>query len=80
MSRRSKNSCRSGRSRQKQRIRRTLLALCDMCHWCGRQMSAEEATIEHLIPLSLGGPSGIENMSLSHRRCNQTAMEHQETQ
>lgn len=41
------------------------------CYWCGKPFSkSKPATIEHIIPLSLGGKDNIENLTLSHRKCN----------
>jgi 5-methylcytosine-specific restriction endonuclease McrA len=47
------------------------------CHLCGKKiartasrMSANGATIDHLIPLSLGGADAPFNVAAAHRRCN----------
>lgn len=34
-------------------------------------MSANRFTIEHIIPKSLGGSDGIDNLALACRRCNE---------
>ena len=42
------------------------------CFVCGIAMeSIETATIEHKIPLSKGGTNQNDNLSLSHKECNQ---------
>ena len=48
------------------------------CHWCDERMILKPepdevedmATIEHLIPISKGGPDKEWNLRLSHKRCN----------
>ena len=45
------------------------------CHWCGQGMRTElgyqnTATIEHLVPRSLGGSNGMNNLAAACRRCN----------
>lgn len=45
----------------------------DECFYCGRSVPEDEATIEHLVPLSKGGPNHISNFALAHARCNQDA-------
>jgi 5-methylcytosine-specific restriction endonuclease McrA len=50
----------------------------DNCHWCAFPMTFGEdtlsplaATVEHLIPLSVGGPNAQSNLRLAHRFCNE---------
>lgn len=43
------------------------------CFFCGLPMTEDEATIEHLVPLSRGGPNTDENLALAHEACNQSA-------
>lgn len=40
------------------------------CMYCGKALSVENATIEHIVPLSGGGRDSIFNMSLACRACN----------
>lgn len=41
------------------------------CRLCGFPMvSLRDTTIDHIIPLSLGGPKGITNQQLAHAWCN----------
>ncbi len=40
------------------------------CWICGQPVSAEDATLEHIKPLSEGGSSHIENLAISHGACN----------
>jgi hypothetical protein len=41
------------------------------CCYCGETFSAQELTIEHKIPICLGGNSEIENIALACAPCNQ---------
>lgn len=55
------------------KIRRTLRQRDgDFCFFCGQPLG-NNATIEHLIPLSAGGPDTLQNMVLAHRECNNQA-------
>lgn len=40
------------------------------CHLCSKSVKRSEATMDHLIPLSLGGPHTRANVALAHRSCN----------
>lgn len=40
------------------------------CWMCGEHVEPTEATLEHIQPLSEGGNSHIENLAISHGRCN----------
>lgn len=42
----------------------------NQCHWCGKQMTKSEITIEHLLPKSLGGSNAIANLRLACFTCN----------
>ena len=41
------------------------------CFCCGTAVAARSSTIEHILPVSLGGKTVIENLALSHRLCNE---------
>lgn len=41
-----------------------------VCAICGKQMSKDETTIDHIIPLSKGGADIIQNMQLACLACN----------
>lgn len=41
------------------------------CWVCGEQVALQDATLEHIQPLSEGGSSHIENLAISHAACNQ---------
>ena len=40
------------------------------CWVCGEHVSPLAATLEHIQPLSAGGNSHLENLAISHDRCN----------
>lgn len=40
------------------------------CWMCGEHVPPEEATLEHIKPQSEGGSSHLENLAISHGRCN----------
>lgn len=40
------------------------------CWVCGEPVLAEEATLEHIKPLSEGGNSHADNLAISHGACN----------
>ncbi len=40
------------------------------CPWCGRALSTEFVSHEHIIPRSMGGANSFENMAVAHRPCN----------
>ena len=44
------------------------------CFRCGGELPGpNQATLEHIMPRSLGGPTTRTNLSLSHDRCNRAA-------
>ena len=40
------------------------------CWVCGEHVLPEAATLEHILPLSEGGNSHADNLSISHELCN----------
>ena len=40
------------------------------CWVCGKHVSLEDATLEHIQPRSEGGSSHQENLAISHAVCN----------
>jgi 5-methylcytosine-specific restriction endonuclease McrA len=40
------------------------------CWVCGQHVLREQATLEHIQPLSEGGNSHAENLAISHGSCN----------
>ncbi len=42
-----------------------------LCAYCGRPISFEDASMDHVVPQSLGGPSTWDNLVNACRRCNE---------
>ena len=40
------------------------------CHWCNDQLTIETSTLEHIIPLDLGGLDNRNNYTLACADCN----------
>jgi hypothetical protein len=40
------------------------------CQWCGIYVTRENATTDHVIPLTRGGSNGIWNLCLACKDCN----------
>lgn len=40
------------------------------CFYCKKTLSLKEATIEHIIPLSIGGTSELNNLTIACGHCN----------
>lgn len=51
-------------------IKKTLWARDRICMYCGTQLSERSTTIEHIIPLSLGGDTSWTNCVAACYRCN----------
>lgn len=41
------------------------------CFVCGLHVGAEQASLEHILPKSLGGTDEMDNLWISHAICNQ---------
>ena len=52
-------------------IRELLFDHDGLCHLCGGPINGpEQAEIDHILPLSKGGPHTRDNLAPAHRRCN----------
>lgn len=40
------------------------------CHYCGKRITAQDATIDHVVPICRGGALGLHNIVLACRECN----------
>jgi len=40
------------------------------CHICGRKVKRKNASADHIIPVSRGGRTSMENLALAHLSCN----------
>jgi 5-methylcytosine-specific restriction endonuclease McrA len=54
----------------KQLIRERAGFICEYCH-SSERLSASRFTIDHIIPVSLGGSDDANNLALACRRCNE---------
>jgi len=41
-----------------------------VCQWCKKRVRRDVMALDHIVPLSLGGPHETKNVQLVHRRCN----------
>jgi 5-methylcytosine-specific restriction endonuclease McrA len=57
---------------QRQFIRRQLInSKGNLCALCGKPIeNMKDCTIDHIIPVSKGGLTTVENCQLAHRKCN----------
>lgn len=57
---------------RKRRYRRLLMAGRPWieCHYCGCRLTLLTLTLEHVMPLSMGGAMGIKNIVAACRACN----------
>lgn len=51
-------------------IKKKLYAKSDRCAICTHPMKYEEASVDHVIPLSRGGSNRQDNLQLAHKSCN----------
>lgn len=51
-------------------MRRGANYLCEYCH-SPERISTTRFTVDHIIPKSLGGSDGVDNLALACRRCNE---------
>lgn len=59
------------RKQSYKRAKSKVLKKSDRCHWCGCKLTAETATMEHVVPLSRGGLDHHNNRVLACYPCNQ---------
>lgn len=45
----------------------------DLCFFCLRSVNDDDASVEHLVPVTHGGPSHMSNLVLAHQSCNSDA-------
>lgn len=41
-----------------------------ICQICGDHVSSDDFTLDHIVPLSAGGPHTETNLRIAHRSCN----------
>lgn len=52
-------------------VRFKMLQKTQKCHWCGCTLTLETSTVDHVIPLHLGGLDNANNRVLACSPCNQ---------
>lgn len=52
------------------RHRDLLFARHPYCHWCNKKLTKETRTLEHLLPISMGGTDALKNLRLACPECN----------
>ena len=40
------------------------------CFVCGQHVDKKDATLEHKLPISKGGTDDMDNLAISHEKCN----------
>ena len=50
-------------------VTRRALGCCEYCHY-PQEMSSGVLDIEHIVPVSLGGATDMDNLALACRHCN----------
>ncbi|PGH55922.1 hypothetical protein CRT60_21980 [Azospirillum palustre] len=60
------------RSKRIRQIKKIVERDGDACFFCGRSLG-DDITIEHLVPITHGGPDHRSNLVLAHHACNQRA-------
>lgn len=63
-------SKRAQRKTSYRRQRKALIKKHPFCHWCGKPLTLDTSTIEHIIPLSRGGLDNKNNYALACEECN----------
>jgi hypothetical protein len=61
---------RDGRHRSTRPARAALLRKDDRCHWCGKKLTLDTSTLDHLVPLARGGLDNANNWTLACEPCN----------
>lgn len=72
---RTPRSRRDGRVLSQETARRitrakTLCKTWPYCYWCGKLLTSDIASVEHIVPLSEGGENDLSNIGLSCTRYN----------
>ena len=50
--------------------RKLIYGKTNICAICGKPITAEDFTIDHIVPLSRGGNNKLENLRPTHEKCN----------
>jgi 5-methylcytosine-specific restriction endonuclease McrA len=41
-----------------------------VCGLCGKEVAEDQVSIDHVLPISLGGTDDLDNLQVAHRGCN----------
>ncbi len=52
------------------KVKRKMLSKKHYCNWCGTYLDLTTATLDHVIPISLGGLNNSNNYVLACNQCN----------
>ncbi len=58
------------RSSNRIAIKKRLFRRTDLCRWCSKKLTMQTATIEHILPIDLGGAEADYNRDLACEPCN----------
>jgi len=58
------------RVNHRRRHRLRLLAIDPTCRYCGRALTEENSTVDHVVPRRLCGPTATRNVVLACKVCN----------
>jgi 5-methylcytosine-specific restriction endonuclease McrA len=59
------------KDRIKEHAKKTLWKKSHNCALCGKTIdSIDKATLDHIVPRSLGGHTRLKNLQLAHMKCN----------
>lgn len=56
--------------RAETKIKNALYKSVKHCHYCGIKMDRDEVTLDHVIPVSKGGETSLENSQICCMKCN----------
>lgn len=64
--------CNTHRKKARKGVKRATIIARDRsrCGICGKKVSPQEMSIDHIIPLSAGGTHAAINLQVAHKRCN----------
>lgn len=60
----------NGKTKKNNKKRRQLLKEWNQCCYCLEKLCEEAASLDHILPRSIGGSNRLHNLALSCKRCN----------
>lgn len=63
----------SAKDRRRMKAKRAALYVAQggKCAYCGKPISKNKATLDHVVPWALGGRNASENLRVACHKCNQ---------